>query len=79
MIQADFIVEGAAELLTLGTSSNRPRRGDEMQDLGIIRDGAVAARRGKIVWLGPASDLGSGRPPLSWISIHPSAFAFWPE
>ena len=69
MIQADLIVEGAAELLTLGTSSNRPRRGDEMQDLGIIRQGAIAARRGKIVWLGPASDLLTSVKPVAFSRV----------
>ncbi len=28
-----------------------------MRDLGIIRQGALAARRGKIVWVGPTSEL----------------------
>jgi imidazolonepropionase len=57
MIQADLIIEGAAELLTLGGISGRPRRGDELRELGIIRQGALAARRGKIVWVGPTSEL----------------------
>ena len=57
MIQADLIIEGAAELLTLRGISARPRRGEEMRDLGIIRQGALAARRGKIVWVGPTSEL----------------------
>lgn len=57
MIQADLIIEGAAELLTLRGISGRPRRGEEMRDLGIIRQGALAARRGKIVWVGPTSEL----------------------
>jgi len=69
MIQADLIVEGAAELLTLSSSSNRPRRGDEMQDLGIIRQGAIAARRGKIVWLGPASDLLTSVKPVAFSRV----------
>jgi len=57
VIQADLIIEGAAELLTLRGISARPRRGEEMRDLGIIRQGALAARRGKIVWVGPTSEL----------------------
>ena len=63
MIQADLIIEGAAELLTLGGAGTRPRRGEEMRDLGIVRRGAVAARRGRIVWVGPTADLlGAVRP-----------------
>ncbi len=73
MIQADLIIEGAAELLTLRGSVPRPRRGEEMQDLGIIREGALAARRGKIVWVGPAADLLSAVKPVAFsrlISAH---------
>ncbi len=67
MIQADLIIEGAAELLTLQGNSSRPRRGEEMGNLGIIRQGALAARRGKIVWVGPTADLLS--------SVRPMAFS----
>ena len=66
MIQADLIIEGAAELLTLTGAGNRPRRGEEMGDLGIIQRGALAARRGKIVWIGPTADL--------LTSVRPRAF-----
>jgi imidazolonepropionase len=69
MIQADLIIEGAAELLTLSGSPDRPRRGDEMQELGIIREGALAARRGKIVWLGPARDLLASVKPLAFSRV----------
>ncbi len=67
MIQADLIIEGAAELLTLRGNSSRPRRGEEMRDLGIIRQGALAARRGKIVWVGPTGEL--------LTSVRPMAFS----
>jgi len=66
MIQADLIIEGAAELLTLRGDPARPRRGGEMQDLGIIQDGALAARRGKIVWVGPTADLLSALKPMAF-------------
>ncbi len=67
MIQADLIIEGAAELLTLRGNSARPRRGEEMRELGIIRQGALAARRGKIVWVGTTADL--------LTSVRPMAFS----
>lgn len=67
MIQADLIIEGATELLTLRGHSSRPQRGDEMRELGIIRQGALAARRGKIVWVGPTAEL--------LTSVRPAAFA----
>ncbi len=67
MVQADLIIEGAAELLTLRGNGSRPRRGEEMRELGIIRQGALAARRGKIVWVGPTADL--------LTSVRPVAFS----
>ena len=69
MIQADLIIEGAAELLTLRGNSTRPRRGLEMRELGIIRQGALAARRGKIVWVGPTADLLTSVKPMAFSKL----------
>jgi imidazolonepropionase len=69
MVQADLIVEGAAELLTLAGAGHRPRRGDEMRDLGIIGCGALAARRGKIVWVGPSSELLTAVRPMAFCKL----------
>ena len=40
------------ELLTLRSSTNGPRRGTQLSDLGILRDGAVLCAGGKIVSVG---------------------------
>ncbi len=69
MIQADLIIEGAAELVTLRGNASRPRRGEEMRDLAIIRQGALAARRGKIVWVGPTADLLSAVRPMAFSKL----------
>ena len=69
MIQADLIIEGAAELLTLHGTSTRPRREEEMRELGIIRHGALAARRGKIVWVGPTADLLTAVKPVAFSKL----------
>jgi imidazolonepropionase len=69
MIQADLIVEGAAELLTVAGTIPRPRRGAEMRDLGILRQGSLAARRGKIVWIGPTADLLTAIRPLAFCRV----------
>jgi imidazolonepropionase len=69
MIQADLIVEGAAELLTLKGTGTRPRLGAEMRDLGILRRGAVAVRRGTIVWIGPTADLLTSVRPLAFCKV----------
>ncbi len=73
MIQADLIIEGAAELLTLAGPANGPRRGPEMRDLGILRRGALAARRGKIVWVGPTADLLTAVRPLAFCKLIDAA------
>ena len=69
MIQADLIIEGAAELLTLAGNAPCPRRGAEMRDLGILRRGTLAARRGKIVWIGPTADLLTAIRPLAFCRV----------
>jgi imidazolonepropionase len=69
MIQADLIVEGAAELVTLAGPAGRPRLGDEMRNLGILRQGALAARRGKIVWVGPTTDLLTAVRPVAFCKM----------
>jgi imidazolonepropionase len=66
MIQADLIIEGATELVTLSGPAERPRRGPEMQDLGIIPRGALAARRGQIVWVGPTEELEAAVTPMAF-------------
>jgi imidazolonepropionase len=66
MIQADLIISGASELVTLAGSSERPRRGKEMGELGIVRHGALAARRGHIVWVGPTEELAAAVQPVAF-------------
>ncbi|MFA5786574.1 MAG: imidazolonepropionase [Actinomycetota bacterium] len=45
MVEADFLLRNAAEIVT-----NDPRYGSP--PLGIVRDGALAARNGKVIWVG---------------------------
>ena len=47
----DVLVTGCAELLTLGGAV--PRRGRSLGELGIIRDGALLVRAGRIAAIGP--------------------------
>ncbi|MBI3998644.1 MAG: imidazolonepropionase, partial [Armatimonadetes bacterium] len=57
MLSADLLVEHAAELLTLAGPNDRPRTGAALGDLGLVRDGAVAADEGQIVAVGPAAQV----------------------
>src|SRR5258708_12685571 len=45
-----------AELLTLRSAANGPRRGTSLSDLGIIQDAAVLCLAGKIVSVGTTKD-----------------------
>jgi imidazolonepropionase len=54
--RADLLVIHAKELLTL-RGSKRPRVGAEMNELGVIRDGAVAIRDGLICDIGTTKEI----------------------
>ncbi len=54
LIDCDLLVHSAAQLLTL---AGGPQRGARLGALGIIEDGAVAIRGGRIVLVGPSSDV----------------------
>lgn len=55
-MHADLLVRGAGQLLTL-SSPGGPKRGAAMRDLGVIPDGAVAIRDGRVLVTGPGDDL----------------------
>src|SRR5262245_49408538 len=52
----DLNIIHAAQLVTV-RGPTRTRRGAELRELGIIRDGAVAVRNGLIEWIGPTDAL----------------------
>ncbi len=55
--RADFVIVHADELATVRGPAGRPRVKSEMTDLGIVRDGAVAVRGGKIVAVGTTREV----------------------
>ncbi|MHA1214509.1 MAG: imidazolonepropionase [Candidatus Hodarchaeales archaeon] len=59
-MEADFVIVNAKELVTLQGSSERPKVKEEMNDLGIVKDGAVAVKDGKIIAVGKTSDVLKG-------------------
>ncbi len=52
----DLLVHNSSKLLTLAGSGNF-RTGKQMQDLGIIENGAIAVHDGKIIETGSSTDL----------------------
>ncbi|MET1101335.1 MAG: imidazolonepropionase [Pyrodictiaceae archaeon] len=57
MVKADLVIVHANELLTMRGFSDKPKRRDELKDLGIIRDGAVAIKEDKIVAVGTTREV----------------------
>lgn len=57
-LEADLIIQNCAELLTVRNGTGRPKTGKALGDIGLIKNGAVAVSRGKIIWVGESADLG---------------------
>ena len=57
-MQADLLIYDASLVLTVA-SPDGPKRGAAMSDVGIIHDGAVAIRDGRILDVGPSDELRS--------------------
>jgi imidazolonepropionase len=55
--EADLLLYNASELVTLAGPSRGPRRGEEMQELGLVRGGAVAVAGGRIAAAGPLEEV----------------------
>ena len=64
-VRADFVVRRVGELVTLapaavdGRRGARPRVAERDDGLGVLREGALAARDGRIVWVGREAQLGA--------------------
>jgi imidazolonepropionase len=54
---ADLLIVNAEELLTLADGGLKPRTGRQMRELGIVRDGAIAIREGRIAAVGKTRDI----------------------
>jgi len=54
-MQVDLLIHSAAQLLTI--ASKGPRRGEAMGELGIIEDGAVAIKDGRIALVGKTEEV----------------------
>ncbi|MFQ6056853.1 MAG: imidazolonepropionase, partial [Methanosarcinales archaeon] len=54
---ADLIIKNANELLTLSGNSSRPKIGKQMDDLGIIQNGALAIAANKIIACGNSDEV----------------------
>jgi imidazolonepropionase len=55
LMQGNMIIQNAAEIVTC--SGFRAKQGKEMSELGIVADGAVVIRDGKITHVGPTPEV----------------------
>jgi len=53
----DLLIANANELVTVAGDSQKPRTGRQMRELGIIKDGCLAIKDGRIVAVGKTLDL----------------------
>ena len=56
-LEADFVIVHANELVTLSGFSNKPKIKEEMNELQIILDGAVAVKDGRIIAVGATNEV----------------------
>ena len=55
--EADLLIKNASELLTIRGGTEKPLLGERMRDLGIIRDGSVAIRNGRVIAVGKTEKI----------------------
>ncbi len=53
----DLLIVNANELITLSDDTQKPRRGKQMQEIGIVRDGCLAIKDGKILAAGKTAEV----------------------
>ena len=55
----DLVIFHANELITMNTRFGAPRIGENMSELAIINDGALAVKEDRIVFIGTTEELTS--------------------
>ncbi|MGQ9538054.1 MAG: imidazolonepropionase [Candidatus Bathycorpusculaceae bacterium] len=55
--KVDLLIINASELVTLAGDNQKPRTGKQMRELGIIRNGCLAIKNGKITAVGKTSEV----------------------
>ncbi len=53
----DLVFYNASQIVTVAAGGARLKQGTEMRDIGLIEDGAVAVRNGRIEYVGPSDGI----------------------
>src|SRR4030043_2135065 len=53
----DLLIVNANELVTVAGDNAKPRTGKQMRELGIIKDGCLAVKEGRVVAVGKTSEV----------------------
>ena len=56
-IDPDLVIFHCNELVTMNTKFGAPRTGEDMSELAIIEDGAVAVKDDRIIFIGATDEL----------------------
>jgi len=56
-LEPDLVIFHSNELVTMNTKYGAPRIGEDMAELAIINDGAVAVKDDRIIFIGPTDEL----------------------
>jgi imidazolonepropionase len=54
---ADLLIVNANELVTVAGDTTKPRTGKQMCELGIVKDGCLAVKEGRVVAVGKTSEV----------------------
>jgi imidazolonepropionase len=58
--KVDLIIVNADELVTLASDNRKPRTGKQMREIGIVRNGGLAVKDGRILAVGKTPDITKG-------------------
>ena len=53
----DLLLLGAGQMVTCNCPEKQAKRGEELDDVGLVNDGAVAVAGGKILFCGPREEV----------------------
>ncbi|MFX1430992.1 MAG: hypothetical protein ACFFCY_12595, partial [Promethearchaeota archaeon] len=56
-VEPDLVIFHSNELITMNTKYGAPRIGEDMSELAVINDGAIAVKDDRIIFIGTTDEL----------------------